>query len=84
MDQTVKRSKQLESIKNGVECAMDFDCLEQGAENRCSVRRVGRLLECRREDARNCRYAVPFGRSHFCKCPLNNYVHRLQGGPTVY
>jgi len=57
-------------------CSKNFKCAEQGFENLCKAKDLGLqdLLECLEGDQLSCTFALPFGESHFCSCPLRAYI----------
>lgn len=59
-----------------MQCPHDFRCADSGFENLCKVRDFGldHYLECLVENPMNCRFAISFGRTYLCQCPLRVYL----------
>ncbi len=76
MEITPEHRNRVEEIIRDCECPKDFECYKSGFENLCKVEIVvrGRVIGCLDARARECKYAMPFGRSFFCKCPLRKYI----------
>ncbi|MFH1572217.1 MAG: helix-turn-helix transcriptional regulator [Gemmatimonadota bacterium] len=65
-------------IVGGMSCPKGFECAHSGFENLCRARDIGleRHLECLEGDSTDCVFAITFGGSHLCECPLRNYLFR--------
>ncbi len=63
--------KRIEEIKNKIQCPKDFECLSKG-QNPIRTKDIGieHFVECEFTDFQNCGFALPFGRTYFCKCPI--------------
>lgn len=74
MEITKEQASQIERIASGMECPKDFKCRKSGFEDLCKTKLVAgnRLVECLEEN--KCRFALPFGGSAYCRCPLRIYV----------
>lgn len=73
--------KEVEKIMGGMKCIKDFKCHQSGFKQMGKVKchKPMRLVECLSGDAALCNFSVPFGNSHFCKCPLRRYVAEKLG-----
>jgi hypothetical protein len=76
MEITKEQARQIERITSEMECPKDFKCRKSGFENLCKTKLVAgdQLVECLEES--KCRFALTFGASAFCKCPLRIYIAR--------
>lgn len=64
--------KQIEEIAEGMDCAKDFECCEGSFANVCRAKDIGidSFLECLEKNPQMCEFAMPFGNTFFCKCPV--------------
>jgi len=78
MEITQQHSREIEAIKSTLKCSKGFECERSGFENLCRAGLIGAgdLVECLSENAGRCDFALPFGDSHFCSCPLRVYIAR--------
>jgi len=75
--------KEIEDIIDGLKCPKDFRCYRLGLEYLCKAKDIGMesFLICSEEDPQQCRFAMSFGTSFFCTCPLRIYIAKeLKGG----
>lgn len=74
MEITKEQARQIERITSETKCPEDFKCRKSGFEDLCKIKLVAdhQLVECLEEN--KCRFALPFGNSVFCKCPLRRYI----------
>ncbi|MHC4641228.1 MAG: hypothetical protein ACYS32_06255 [Planctomycetota bacterium] len=75
-----KLRKQLVEIIGSMECSKNFKCCEDDFANVCRAKDVGMesFLECLEEKPQKCEFAISFGYSYLCKCPLRvNIAKRL-------
>jgi hypothetical protein len=77
MELTEEHKKQIEEIKSKMFCPFNFKCEKEGFTSYPKVKKITTLLECFEEDATRCGCSLSFGETHFCKCPLNKYIHGL-------
>ena len=70
--------KQIEEIVEGMDCGKEFECCEGNFANVCRAKDMGieSFLECLEEKAQECEFAMPFGNSFFCKCPVRIAIAR--------
>lgn len=73
--------EQKEVIRKKIEacgCTKDTKCIDTNFEDVAPVKSVaaGELLECYTDRAKRCQFALPFGRTHFCRCPVRAYVYK--------
>jgi hypothetical protein len=68
--------KEILEIMNQFECPKGFNCYKSHLDVLCKARDIGleTFLECLEENPQYCHFAVPFGYTHFCKCPLRVYI----------
>ena len=78
MELTQEQIESAEAIKDNISCPRGFECQKLGFANWPKVKRIGALLECLEETARECPFSFSFGFGHLCRCPLNRYIHRLK------
>ncbi len=74
MDEEFKQK--VEEIVGGMQCPRGFGCCRDNFANVCKAKDIGieTFLECSEEKPQECQFAMPFGNSHFCKCPLRIYI----------
>ena len=74
MDEEFKQK--VEEIVGGMQCPRSFRCCQNNFANVCKAKDIGieTFLECSEEKPQECQFAMPFGNSHFCKCPLRVYI----------
>jgi hypothetical protein len=75
------KNKKIKKILGDIKCPQEFCCMETGFDKSCKARDVGLegYLECLEEDAAVCPFSVPYGSTHFCKCPLRIYICKNLG-----
>jgi len=68
--------KRIEEIRRQMDCPKDFACCKSDFQSLCRTRIIvdGKLIECLEEKPQWCHFALPFGHTAFCKCPLRNYI----------
>ncbi len=68
--------KTIEEIMAGMNCPKNFKCAENGFEHLCRAKdlRIESYLECLEDKPSMCSFAISFGSSHFCECPLRVYL----------
>ena len=66
---------EIQRIISSMECPRQGECCDPDSERDIRVYYLGEanLVECLDECGRECPFAVPFGRSVFCRCPIRNY-----------
>ena len=69
-----KHKLQIEKIMSEMTCLKDFQCCKTGFENLSKIKHSGPVLECLQDNPQSCKFALPFGYTYFCRCPLLNYV----------
>lgn len=57
-------------------CTKAVNCLDADFENLAPVKKIpaSDLLECFSDKAKDCKFALPFGETHFCRCPVRAYL----------
>ena len=70
--------KQIHAIMDEIDCSHDFQCYKKGIDNFLNFKRIiaKDIIECCLKNSSICPYSMPFGYSHFCNCPLLNYLHK--------
>ena len=70
--------KRIKDIIGQMQCPKNFKCANSGFDNLCRARDFGleNYLECLEANPSECRFALPFGSTHFCQCPLRVYVSK--------
>jgi len=73
--------KKIDEIMAGMECPKDFKCADGGFERLCRARDFGldNYLECLEQAPSQCAFALPFGDTHYCLCPLRVYLGKKLG-----
>ena len=76
-----KEKKQIENIIGHMKCPKNFKCADSGFERLCKARDFGldKFLECLEESPSECPFALPFGSTHFCQCPLRVHLAKALG-----
>jgi len=71
-----EHKRQIEEIIGGMKCPRDFKCCEGGFANVCKAKDIGieSFLECLEENPQTCKFALSFGYSYLCQCPLRVYI----------
>ena len=74
VDEKVREA--IEEIMGRTQCPKNFRCAESEFEVLCKAKDIGldSYLECLEHDASRCKFALPFGNSYFCRCPVRVYV----------
>jgi hypothetical protein len=59
-------------------CTKKTKCIDTDFGDVGPVKSVaaGELLECYTDRAKRCQFAVPFGGTHFCRCPVRAYLYK--------
>ena len=78
MEDEVK--KKIEELMETLQCSKDFICYKSGFKTLCKAKDHGLpgYLDCL-EESPNCTFALPFGKGHFCKCPIRIYIIKELG-----
>ena len=66
-----------EAIGETEQCSKYFECLFNNAEGACRVEECidGDVLFVEYPDKRHCSYMRPFGKSHYCTCPIRREIY---------
>jgi hypothetical protein len=74
-------TKKIKEIIGELNCPKNFKCTKQGFKHLCKGKNVGldHYLECLEENTVNCTFRVPYGKSHYCRCPLRVYLAKKLG-----
>ncbi len=72
---------QKEEIKQKIkacECTKKIKCIDTNFQDVAPVKSVaaGELLECYTDRAAGCKFALPFGGTYFCRCPVRAYLFK--------
>ncbi len=59
------------------QCTKEVKCIDTDFQNVTPVRSVAsnELLECYTDRAKTCKFALPFGATYFCRCPVRAYLY---------
>lgn len=70
--------KKIKDIIGEMKCAKNFKCADSGFQKLCKARDFGLedYLECLEANPLECKFALPFGETHFCQCPLRVYLSK--------
>ena len=73
---TEEERKKIEELMAGMECPKKFECADSGFERLCKARDFGldSFLECLEDSPSKCTFALSFGSTYFCQCPLRVYL----------
>jgi hypothetical protein len=66
----------IEDIKGRMDCPKNFECVRSNFDNLCQARDFGlkNYVECCEADPQRCGFALSFGETYFCKCPMRVYI----------
>jgi hypothetical protein len=73
--------EQKQDVRRRIEacgCAKKVKCIDTEFQDVAPVRSIVAtdLLECRTDRAKGCSFALPFGGTHFCRCPVRAYLFK--------
>ena len=76
MDDEIRRK--IEEIIGQMECSKDFKCTRKESEQLCNAGKMGvdGLLYCLEDNPMLCKFALPFGFTYVCRCPLRGIIAR--------
>lgn len=76
MNEEVRRK--ITELIGEMHCPDDFKCAEQGFEELCMVKDIGMdsFLVCLEANPSACKFALAFGHSYYCRCPLRVYISK--------
>ncbi len=68
--------RRIEELIGQMQCPKGFKCAESGFEDLCKAKDFGldNYLECLEDNPSVCSFALPFGNTHFCQCPLRVFL----------
>ncbi len=71
-----KTEKEIEEIIGQLRCEKDFICYKSGFDVLCKAIDLpfNSYYACMEENPRECKFAVPFGDTNLCECPLRVYI----------
>ena len=71
-----EHKRKIEEIVGVMNCPKDFKCCESDFANVCKAKDIGiqSFLVCLEEDPQRCKFALSFGDSYLCQCPLRVYI----------
>jgi hypothetical protein len=73
-----EKNYQINTIMKDIYCTRNYECYKKGIDNFKTLNQViaENLLECNADNNHSCPYSLSYGDTHFCKCPLLNYLHK--------
>ena len=76
----VVNTEQKEILREKIQecqCTKEVKCIDTGFQNVAPVKSVAahELLECYTDRAKTCKFALPFGATYFCRCPVRAYLY---------
>jgi hypothetical protein len=73
----IDRTK-IEELMADIQCPKDFKCAKNGFDHLCKAKDIGleSHLECHEKSSVICAFAMTFGNSYFCRCPLRVYLSK--------
>ena len=79
MDEEIRQK--IEEIIGQMQCPKDFKCAKNGFERLCKARDFGLdgYLECLEDNPTQCKFALSFGQTYFCLCPLRVFIAKKTG-----
>jgi hypothetical protein len=79
----IKEDQKEDIRRKIVECGCDkkIKCIDTNFEDVAPVKNAAAsdLLECYTDRAKNCNFALPFGSTYFCRCPVRAYLYQNFG-----
>jgi len=68
--------QKIKEIIGGMSCPKSFKCAESGFSILCKANDLGieNYLACLDEEGKVCLFALPFGSSYLCQCPLRVFL----------
>jgi hypothetical protein len=71
----------IKEILGGLQCPKGVKCYKNGFKDLCKAEDIGceTFIKCLEEKPHNCTFALPFGYSWHCTCPLRIYVIKKLG-----
>jgi len=68
--------KQIKEIIGDLKCPKDFRCCKPGKDGLCKAADIGcdTYIKCLEDNPQSCKFALPFGYSWNCNCPLRIYI----------
>ena len=78
---TGEERQKIDELMARMQCPKDFECADSGFERLCKARDFGldSFLECLEDSPSRCTFALSFGRSYLCQCPLRVYLSKALG-----
>ncbi len=79
MERTVENT--IEDIMGQMDCANDFECVQSNFTSLCQAKDFGlkNYIECFETEPQRCSFALSFGETYFCKCPMRVYISKTLG-----
>ncbi len=76
---TVDQKNKIEEIVAGIKCDKDFECYKSNFTHVGKAKDIGldSFVECQTEKPEDCKYALSFGYSYLCQCPLRVYASKV-------
>jgi len=73
-----KTRQRIRELIGYLRCEKGFVCAESGLAELCKARDCGldNYLECCEERPADCQFALAFGLSHLCQCPVRVYLSK--------
>jgi hypothetical protein len=76
----VVNTEQIEILREKIhqcQCTKEVKCIDTDFQDVAPVRGVAsnELLECYTDRAKTCQFALSFGATHFCRCPVRAYLY---------
>ncbi|MDD5254510.1 MAG: hypothetical protein PHR11_00465 [Candidatus Omnitrophica bacterium] len=69
-------SKQIKELIGNLQCPKEFRCCKLANGKLCKAEDIGcdTYIKCLEEKPQECKFALPFGYSWNCSCPLRIYI----------
>lgn len=70
------QNSEIQEIIRGMDCPKGFECYRSDFEKLGKVEKLigAELIECVEESRSLCTFALQYGYTFFCTCPLRNYI----------
>ncbi len=71
-----EKLKEIQTIMGDMTCTKGFKCAASGFQKICKAgdHGVEDVLLCLEEDHVSCKFVVPYGENHYCRCPLRVHL----------
>lgn len=71
----------IEDVMGQMDCAKNFECVRSNFTLLCQAKNFGLkdYIECLEAKPQHCIFALSFGETYFCRCPVRVYISKTLG-----